>query len=283
MWIKENLAYEQLSTIDCGDHEIIWLTVNLQGRKKLVLGGLYRPGSAPGHDISILEHLHTSLDHVCSFGTNVMLAGDFNVHNGPWLGSSKTTRVGEYLEEICAVHGLVQHVKTATRGNNPLDLILSDLGDRVSVDVTSPIGRSDHSVLLTKIATCPQREKRTTRRVWRYSKADWGRLGKFYRDVEWSKIISSDPNLACKGVTETILDGMHRHIPNKPTHNETVRSVLVDSRVYSGSPSEAALMGSAPHVSLKGERGPVQDALCPVRCMPSQCKGMWTGCCSTAP
>ena len=126
-----------------------------------------------------------------------------------------STRAGEYLEEICAVHGLAQHVKTATRGNNPLDLILSDLGDRVSVDVTSPIGRSDHSVLLTKIATCPQREKRTSRRVWRYSKADWGRLGKFYRDVEWSKIISSDPNLACKGVTETILDGMHRHIPNK--------------------------------------------------------------------
>ena len=215
VWIKENLAYEQLSTIDCGDHEIIWLTVNLQGRKKLVLGGLYRPGSAPGHDISILEHLDTSLDHVRFFGTNVMLAGDFNVRNGPWLGSSKTTGAGEYLEEICAVHGLVQHVKTATRGNNPLDLILSDLGDRVSVDVTSPIGRSDHSVLLTKVATCPQSEKRTTRRVWRYSKADWGRLGKFYRDVEWSKIISSDPNLACKGVTETILDGMHRHLPNK--------------------------------------------------------------------
>ena len=89
------------------------------------------------------------------------------------IGSSKTTRAGEYLEEICAVHGLAQHVKTATRGNNPLDLILSDLEDCVSVDVTSPIGRSDHSVLLTKIATCPQREKRTSRRVWRYSKADW--------------------------------------------------------------------------------------------------------------
>ena len=146
-----------------------------------------------------------------------VLAGDFNVlnYNGPWLGSSKTTRAGEYLEEICAVHGLVQHVKTATRGNNPLDLILSDLRDRVSVDVTSPIGRSDHSVLLTKNANCPQREKRTSRRVRRYSKADWGRLDKFYRDVEWSKIISSDPNLACKGVTEAILDGMHRHIPYK--------------------------------------------------------------------
>ena len=33
VWMKGNLAYEQLSTIDCGDHEIIWLTVNLQGRK----------------------------------------------------------------------------------------------------------------------------------------------------------------------------------------------------------------------------------------------------------
>ena len=67
------------------------------------------------------------------------------------------------------------------------------------------------------------------------------------------------------------------------THNETVRSIMVDSRVYSGSPSEAALMGSAPQVSLKGERGPVQDAMCSVRCMPSQCKETWTGRCSTTP
>ena len=181
------------------------------------------------------------------------------------------------------MHGLAQHVKTATRGNNPLDLILSDLGDRVSVDVTSPIGRSDHSVLLTKIATCPQREKRTTRRVWRYSKADWGRLGKFCRDVEWSKIISSDPNLACKGVTETILEGMHRHIPNKRLTTRPSDPSWWTPKCTAAVQAKRALMGSAPQVSLKGQRGPVQVALCPVRCMPSQCKGTLTGCCSTTP
>ena len=61
-------------------------------------------------------------------GSNLLVAGDFNVHNESWLGSSKTTLAGEYLEELSATHNLEQHVHCATRGKNPLDLILSDLG-----------------------------------------------------------------------------------------------------------------------------------------------------------
>ena len=93
--------------LDCGNHEIRWLSINLAAQKKLVLGAIYRPGSEFAQDISLLEYLNANLDiAVCHLGSNKILPRDFNVHNEPWLGNSKTTPAGEYMEELCATHGL---------------------------------------------------------------------------------------------------------------------------------------------------------------------------------
>ena len=91
VWIKDDIAYEHLTMLDCGNHEILWLSINLAAQKKLVLGAIYRLGSSSGQDISLLEYLDANLDSVRHLGSNIILAGDFNVHNGPWFGSSKTT------------------------------------------------------------------------------------------------------------------------------------------------------------------------------------------------
>ena len=115
VWVRDDLAFQHLTTIDCGPHELIWLSINLSSREKLVIGAVYRPGSASGHDISLLEHQDANLDHARRHGSHVLIAGDFNVHSESWLGSSKSTPAGEYTEELCAVHGLQQHVQCATR------------------------------------------------------------------------------------------------------------------------------------------------------------------------
>ena len=103
-----------------------------------VIGAVYRPGSASGHGISLLQHLDV---HARRHGSHVLIAGDFNVHRESWLGSSKTTPAGEYTEELGAVHGLQQHVQCATWERNRLDLVLSDLEEilRVSIKPTNPI------------------------------------------------------------------------------------------------------------------------------------------------
>ena len=215
VWVKEDLAYEHLTMIDCGPHEVIWLSIKINSRKKLVIGAVYRPGSLSGHDISLLEYLDDQLDDIRKHGSHILMAGDFNVHSESWLSSTKTTPAGDYTEEICTAHGLQQHVKFATRGANRLDLVLSDLGNQVSVTSTNPIGNSDHITLLTTINTRPFREKRTVRQVWRYDRADWGRLRKFLKDADWNNIISDDPEAACAAVTATISEGMCQFIPSK--------------------------------------------------------------------
>ena len=119
------------------------------------------------------------------------------------------------MEELCAAHGLTQHVEGATRGRNRLDLVMSDLGDKVSVMALGPIGCSDHITLLSSISTHPLRERRTARQVWRFNNADWGRLRHFYKSADWSQCIQSDPEEACTKVTEKILEGMNHFIPSK--------------------------------------------------------------------
>ena len=125
-------------------------------------------------------------------GDAVILIGDFNWHNQSWLGSNKTTNAGVHAEGVFASHGLEQLVDLPTRGENTLDLILTDIHtSRVKVSDREPIGKSDHCVLIADVALSLAREARTTRTVWNYAKADWGRLRKHFRDKNWNVILET--------------------------------------------------------------------------------------------
>ena len=157
-------------------------------------------------------------------GKHMILAGDFNVHSTSWLGSSRTTIAGEFLEEISATNCLVQHVTQPTRGPNTLDLVLSDFPGTVHTAVSSPIGRSDHCVVLSNFQEItPVLERPTSRKVWRYDQADWGRLRAHFRSFDWAAVVCDVPELACEQLTTVILDGMDTFIPSKTL---TVRTTV---------------------------------------------------------
>ena len=95
--------------------------------------------------------------------------------------------------------------------------------------------------------------------------------------------ISSDPNLACKGVTETILDGMHRHIPNKRLTTRPSDPSWWTPECTAAVQAKRRSWDRLHKYPSKENEDLYKTALCPVRCMPSQCKGTWTGRCSTTP
>ena len=158
----------------------------------------------------------------------------------------------------------------ATRGNNPLDLVLSDFGDRVRVEAMSPIGNSDHCVLLASISTRLQREERTSRQVWRYNQADWGRLRKFFRDANWDTIIHDDPDEACRAVTEKNTRRNEAVHPSETAVNKTLRSILVDSRVHKCCPCKTEIMEQISEAPIKTERRHVQSFFRSECYLPSQ-------------
>ena len=129
------------------------IVLHCEDHSRIVVGAIYRPGSASEYDITLLNYLDNAIDRVRGLGSHLLLAGDFNVHNADWLGSTKTTHAGEVMEEIGAGHHLTQHVNTPTRGQNALDLVISDLPGTVSGSTLPPLGRSDHCVVTADFKT----------------------------------------------------------------------------------------------------------------------------------
>ena len=88
-----------------------------------------------GGDTQLLDYLDTTIDEAERYGSHIVIAGDLNVYNQSWLGSSKTTRAGELIEKICSLHGLYQHVTSPTRSSHMLDLVISNFTSPVDTSI----------------------------------------------------------------------------------------------------------------------------------------------------
>ena len=216
VWLKQGLSYQHLDTYQSDLHEVAWLVLHCEDHSRIVVGAIYRPGSASEYDITLLNCLDNAIDRVRGLGSHLLLAGDFNVHNADWLSSTKTTHAGEVMEEICAGHHLTQHVNTLTRGQNALDLVISDLPGTVSFSTLPPLGRSDHCVVTADFKTAASLcEPPTTRQVCRYAHADWDRMRAHFCRIDWTAITSDCPKQCCMNISQTILDAMTQFIPSK--------------------------------------------------------------------
>ena len=79
-----------------------------------------------------------------------------------------------------------------------------------------PIGRSDHAVVTTCFTSAaPHINQPTTRKVWRYSSADWGRLRHFLGTTDCSAVINDNPNNSGLHITQCIIHGKEKFIPSK--------------------------------------------------------------------
>ena len=78
-----------------------------------------------------------------------------------------------------------------------------------------PIGRSYHAVVTACFTSAaPHINQPTTRKVWRYSSADWGRLRHFFGTTDWLAVINDNPNHSGLNITQHI-QGKEKFIPSK--------------------------------------------------------------------
>ena len=93
---------------------------------------------------------------------------------------------------------------------------MSTFNSPVTTQIMSPIGRSDHAVILSDFTgVLPTHEAAVQRTVWRYEKADWNRLRSFFRQVDWSTVITANPETSCEHVTATIMKAVSQFVPSK--------------------------------------------------------------------
>ena len=81
--MKTELPIKRILDQQDDPHEILWLYVCRCHHDNIIIGAVYRPGSAAENDLTLIDHLDFRLDEVRQFSSNIILAGDFNVHIMP--------------------------------------------------------------------------------------------------------------------------------------------------------------------------------------------------------
>ena len=119
---------------------------------------LYRSPSCDRHStFNKFDYLSDSISDILKKYpfSEIVVAGDFNIHNRNWLShSSHTTPEGEYVEVFAEANDLFKLVKGPThiscvegQNSNTLDLFLTSHPEKYEVKISSPLGKSDHCTI----------------------------------------------------------------------------------------------------------------------------------------
>ena len=230
MYVKQDLNFVRLPKFELrntADFNVMWLRINLQSHI-IYLCFVYRsPNLSNERTLSEFELLSDSVDEIIRLSPNaeIVFAGDFNVHNVPWLHfSNRTDPAGLCVESFAVLNDLSQLVSEPTRipdadNQSPhlLDLFLTTDPDKYSVSVNAPLGKSDHCLVSTYFpfnVLSPGQEKIPKRNVWHYKNAMWKELNDFYLNVNWVFCFhKKSVDEATFLMTFVILMGMNLFIP----------------------------------------------------------------------
>ena len=146
--VKEGIRCQRRLDLET-DCEILWCELNLNSNPGLsyFVGVFYRP---PDTDLIYLTELTNSLEKLPP-SCKILLLGDFNLPNIEWtlVSPLQQDSLSDYFcDYIVNYFGLSQLVKTPTRGNALLDLVLTNTPENISsIDIDCGLGNSDHNII----------------------------------------------------------------------------------------------------------------------------------------
>ena len=147
---------------------------------EILICSCYRPPN-PNTEKTWMESFENFLNDVCSRHSKIVLAGDFNLPRACWNSHENATSVnGKTFIRILDDHFLEQMNNFVTRGNNILDLVITNIPNKVNVcEILKPSESeisTDHNAIIfdLKIECTPS--FRVWRSVFDYGRADFDGL-----------------------------------------------------------------------------------------------------------
>lgn len=227
IYIKNSLKCD-IVDMKTNFEENLFVEIKINNKDKLLLGLIYRSDSGSRENNNQLCNLFgeaTTLGY-----SHLMVMGDFNYPDINWetynsKGDSTETKEYKFVECIQENY-LFQHVKKPTRwrgGDTPnvLDLVITNEENMITnMDLQSPLGKSDHCVLVMDF-NCYTIMKSKKRTVVMYNKANYGAINEDIRNTDWNAVLLNtnpiDENWDI--FYNLIKDIESKHIPTKTVNN----------------------------------------------------------------
>ena len=203
------------SIVHVGDsdvHERSWFVVH-SDRGAVLLGLWYRRPAA--NEIVSITSLYDELDKFGDGTIQTIILGDMNVHEASWLRYSDGTSLeGRELQAFSHITGLSERVGLPTRGDNLLDLVLSDLSNELKCAVKP--GVSDHESVLGVVSFKIPEVFVSERELFDYKNAPWGDINRDFAEYDWEKALEGlDADGAAEAFTNTIMDILRRRVRSR--------------------------------------------------------------------
>ena len=215
------------------DVELLCFDVVARAKSKMRYFVVYRP---PNYDSSAkcyMELLTKCLKQYCEVDCTSIIVGDFNIPTIDWADLTHCT---DYISTLFAgfvtTGGFTQFVNFHTRGNNLLDLVLSNDSEIVcSISPKPPLGHSDHSMIDFKLdvrtSDIEGQDKMNTVESLKYywHKADFSGLEQSLSQVDWNTFICFNANATSvwSAFLNTVWDSVKEFVPhNGASHSSGI-------------------------------------------------------------
>ena len=218
--IKKDFIYDHVEVNV--DAECIFAKFTMPKNKTLIVGGLYRPTN---NDVQYLDALCSCLEELAHKFKNAVFwfGGDMNLPDINWEtltidGRQHPLRLNERFLECLQNCGLQQMVTFPTRGDNTLDVFLTNRPYLVNKCAPLP-GKGDHDIVYTDSSITAERSKPVKRKIYLWNKACVDDMKaecyKFQLDFVSKYTVSSPVHQMWSDVNSTLLTILENGVPAK--------------------------------------------------------------------
>ena len=215
-------------------NEGLFVELKLQKKDRMIAALIYRSES-DGDEMS--DKLVELVNEISNKGySHIMIIGDFNYKDINWVELHSPVKVERNFLKCIGDNYLHQHVTEPTRwrGNdqpNILDLIITNEEDMIScIDYQSPIGKSDHAILVFDFE-CYAEENVEEFTKKKYYKADYEKMKEYVnKNTNWDELLKDkDIDEMCKEFLE-VYETLESFVPVVTKKNNVKNQMPLDTK-----------------------------------------------------
>jgi hypothetical protein len=204
-----------------GDAEIVLCELRPEARRKILAVVFYRP---PNSNIDHLKELKKSLRHASQFNFDqIIICGDFNLPDIDWSTgiASSSESLHNYFTKFVKDNYLWQLVHFPTRNNNILDLILTNIPDKIhNLHGYDDIISTDHKLIGFDLDLRVPKKPDIKRSVYNFKRADWSSLNNSLQNTSWDQcFVPNDVDASLSNWCAVFLTVVNQHVPKSKTRN----------------------------------------------------------------
>ena len=204
-----------------GDAEIVLCELRPEARRKILAVVFYR---APNSNLDHLKELKKSLRHAFQFNFDqIIICGDFNLPDIDWSTgiASSSESLHNYFTKFVKDNYLWQLVHFPTRNNNILDLILTNIPDKIhNLHGYDDIISTDHKLIGFDLDLRVPKKPDIKRSVYNFKRADWSSLNNSLQNTSWDQcFVPNDVDASLSNWGAVFLTVVNQHVPKSKTRN----------------------------------------------------------------